>query len=256
MLWPLPELADYLVLTLLLCLLTPSLDIHLTSPKTHWISPKYQRSIEITQMYLARARWTHLLSISHTTSRLNLKMVLSLLPDISTYSLSPSELKSLCEFLDEHLSLGFIRPSSSLHGVLVLFIKKKDGSLRLCVDFRGLNRITKKDRYPLPLVSDLLDSPGKAQIYTKINLHHTYHLVCITEGNEWKTTFHTHYGSFKWLVMPFGLTNAPAAFQHFVNNIFLDMLDVSIVVYLDNIPIYSENPEEHQQHVCEVLRQL
>ena len=169
------------------------------------------------------------------------------------YSLSPSELRTLREFLDEHLSLGFIRPTSSPHGAPVLFVKKKDGSLRLCVDFRGLNCITKKDRYPLPLILDLLDTPGKARIYTKINLRHAYHLVWITPGDEWKTAFCTRYGSFEWLVMPFGLTNAPAAFQHFVNDIFADMLDVNVIVYLDDILIYSDNPEEHTEHVREVL---
>ena len=177
-------------------------------------------------------------------------------PPGRVYSLSPSELKSLREFLDEHLSLGFIRPSSSPHGAPVLFVKKKDGSLRLCVDFRGLNRITKKDRYPLPLISDLLDSPGNARVYTKIDLRHAYHLVRITDGDEWKTTFRTRYGSFEWMVMPFGLTNAPAAFQRFVNDVFADMLDVSVVVYLDDILIYSENPEEHRRHVREVLKRL
>ena len=169
------------------------------------------------------------------------------------YSLSPSELKSLREFVDEHLSLGFIRPSSSPHGAPILFIKKKDGSLHLCVDFRGLNHITRKDCYPLPLISDLLDSLGKARIYTKINLCHAYHLVRIHPRDEWKTSFRTCYGSFEWLVMPFGLTNAPAAFQRFVNDIFLDMLDVSVVVYLNNIIIYSDNPEDHKEHVHEVL---
>jgi hypothetical protein len=172
------------------------------------------------------------------------------------YSLSQSELRTLREFIDEHLALGFIRSSKSPHAAPVLFVKKKDGSLRLCVDFRGLNKITKKDRYPLPLVSDLLDSPGKARLYTKIDLRHAYHLVRITEGDEWKTAFRTRYGSFEWLVMPFGLTNAPAAFQRHMNDIFNDMLDVNVVIYLDDILIYSDNPEEHRIHVCEVLRRL
>ena len=101
---------------------------------------------------------------------------------------------------------------SSPHGAPVLFIKKKDGSLRLCVDFRGLNKIMKKDQYPLPLISNLLDSLCKARIYTKINLRHVYHLVHIAKGDEWKTTFQTCYGAFKWSVMPFRLTNTPAAF--------------------------------------------
>jgi hypothetical protein len=99
----------------------------------------------------------------------------------------------------------------------VLFVKKKDGSLCLCVDFHGLNKITKKDRHPSPLIADLLDTPGKARIYTKIDLQHAYHLVHIAEDDEWKTAFRTCYGSFEWLVMPFRLTKAPATFQRFMN---------------------------------------
>jgi len=106
--------------------------------------------------------------------------------------------------------------------------------------------MSKKDHYPLPLISDLLDSPSKAKIYSKIDLCHAYHLVCIAEGDEWKTAFCTRYGSFEWNVMPFGLTNAPAAFQQFVNSILSDMLDVCVVIYLDNILIYSEDIESHQ----------
>jgi hypothetical protein len=172
------------------------------------------------------------------------------------YSLSATELQALREFLDEHLSIGFIRPSRSPHGAPVLFVRKKDGSLRLCVDFRGLNKITKKDRYPLPLISDLLDSPRKARIYSKIDLRHAYHLVRIAEGDEWKTAFRTCYGSFEWLVMPFGLTNAPASFQRFMNDIFGDMLDKSVLVYLDDILIYSDDIDQHRHHVQEVLSRL
>ncbi|KAF7770963.1 hypothetical protein Agabi119p4_6937 [Agaricus bisporus var. burnettii] len=172
------------------------------------------------------------------------------------YSLSHTELDALHDFIDENLSIGFIRPATSPHGAPVLFVKKKDGSLRLCVDFRGLNRISRKDRYPLPLISDLLDSPRKARIYTKIDLRHAYHLVRIADGDEWKTAFCTRYGSFEWLVMPFGLTNAPAAFQRFMNDIFQDLLDVCATIYLDDILIYSDNPLQHRKHVREVLRRL
>ena len=128
------------------------------------------------------------------------------------YSLSASEQEALKEFIKENLNTGFIQPTSSLHSTPVLFVKKKDGSLCLCVDFRSLNHISKKDCYPLLLISDLLDLPRKAHVYSKIDLRHAYHLVCIADGDEWKTAFRTCYGSFEWSVMPFGLTNAPTAF--------------------------------------------
>ena len=141
-------------------------------------------------------------------------------PIVLMYSLSQSEMGALREFIDEHVHIGFIQPSKSPHGTPILFIPKKDRSLRLCVDFRGLNWVTKKDHYPLPIINDLLVTAGRACIYTALDLWHAYHLVHITEGEEWKTTFRTHYGSFEWRVMPFGLTNAPSTFQHFMNDIF------------------------------------
>src|SRR6266436_340167 len=133
------------------------------------------------------------------------------------YSLSPPELPALQEFLEEHTRSGFIHPCKSPWGSPILFVKKKDGSLHLCVDFCTLNRVMEKDRYPLPLISDLLMSPAPARIYSKIDLKHAYHLVHIAKGDEPKTTFHTRYGSYKWQVMPFGLSNALVAFQRFIN---------------------------------------
>ena len=129
------------------------------------------------------------------------------------YSLSASEQETLKEFIEENLNIGFIQPTSFPHSALVLFVKKKDGSLYLYINFHSLNCIFKKDCYPLPLISNLLDSPCKAQVYSKIDLCYTYHLVCIADGDEWKTVFRTHYGSFEWSVIPFSLTNAPVTFQ-------------------------------------------
>lgn len=172
------------------------------------------------------------------------------------YPLSPTEMQVLHKFLDKQLVTRVIWPSLSPHRASVLFVPKKDGKLWLCVDFHGLNKITKKDCYPLPLIMDLLDAPGKAKIYSKLDLAHAYHLVQIAEGDKWKTTFQTWWGSYEWLVMPFGLTNTPAAFQSFFNDIFSDMLNVCIIVYLDNILIYSDDPKQHQEHVREVLCHL
>jgi len=172
------------------------------------------------------------------------------------YSLSEVEQLALREFLDENLKNQFIRPSQSSAGAPVLFIKKKDGSLRLAVDYRGLNKITKKDRYPLPLIPDLLDRLRSARVFTKLDLRGAYNLVRIADGDEWKTAFRTRYGSYEFQVMHYGLTNAPASFQRFMNDVFKDLLDVCVVVYLDDILIYSDNPDEHLPHVREVLRRL
>ena len=172
------------------------------------------------------------------------------------YSLSEVEQLALRTFLDENLANEFIRPSQSSAGAPVLFIKKKDGSLRLAVDYRSLNRITKKDRYPLPLIPDLLDCLRSARSFTKIDLRGAYNLVRIADGDEWKTTFRTRYGSYEFQVMHYGLTNAPASFQRFMNDVFKDLLDICVVVYLDDILIYSDDPASHSAHVLEVLRRL
>jgi len=177
-------------------------------------------------------------------------------PPLGTcYSLSLVKLSTLRAFIDKNLNTGFTHPTASSHAAPVLFIKK-DGSLCLCVDFQGLNKITKKDHYPLPLISDLLDSPSRAKDLFKDRPPAHIPLVRIAPGDEWKTAFRMRYGPYEWLVMPFGLTNAPAAFQCFVNTIFADMLDVCIIVYLDNILIYSKDMKSHQQHIQEVLRCL
>ena len=172
------------------------------------------------------------------------------------YLLSLFELDALQKFIDENLSTGFICPTSSSHAAPILFVKKKDGSLRLCVDYCSLNKLTKKDCYPLPLIADLLNSPSHTKVYSKIDLRHAYHLVRIADGDKWKTTFCMQYSSYEWLVMPFGLTNAPSVFQQFVNMVFVDMLGITIIVYLDDILIYSDNLEDHKKHVRKVLRCL
>jgi len=152
--------------------------------------------------------------------------------------------------------MGFIWPTSSLHSVPVLFVKKKDGFLHLCVDFHSLNHISKKDHYLLLLISNLLNSPCKAWVYSKIDLYHAYHLVRIANSNECKTAFRIYYGLFERSVIFFSLTNTPMAFQQFINDIFSDFLDICVMIYLDNILIYSNNMSKHHQYVKEVLKYL
>ncbi|QRW26583.1 Retrotransposable element Tf2 protein [Rhizoctonia solani] len=134
-----------------------------------------------------------------------------------------------------------------------MFVKKADGSLWLVVDYRKLNDITHKDIYPLPRQDDLMAKLRHAKIFSKLDLRWGYNNVQIKEGDKWKTAFQTKYGLFEYLVMPFGLTNAPAAFQHFINNLFRDLIDITIVIYLDNILIFSEDPKDRPTHVREVL---
>ena len=170
--------------------------------------------------------------------------------------MSEQELQTLREQLNDLLGKGFICPSNSPAGAPILFVKKKDGSLRLCIDYRNLNHITRKNRYPLPLIGDLLDRLRTAKVFTKIDLRAGYHNVRIAPGHEWKTAFRTRYGSFEYLVMPFGMTNSPATFQHFMNDIFRDMADIFVIVYLDDILVYSENEADHEEHVRRVLQRL
>jgi hypothetical protein len=172
------------------------------------------------------------------------------------YNLTEDEAKTLESYVNENLEKGFIRHSASPAGAPCFFVKKKDGSLRLCVDYRGLNKVTVKNRYPLPLISDLIRTLSKAKIYTALDLRGAYNLVRIKPGDEWKTAFRTRFGHFEYLVMPFGLTNAPAIFQHMMNDIFRDLLDRFVIVYLDDILIYSNTPAEHEEHVKIVLDRL
>jgi len=151
------------------------------------------------------------------------------------YSLSKPELQALRQWIDENLSKGFIRASSSPAGAPVLFVKKKDGSLRLCVDYRGLNEGTIKNRYPLPLIRETLMQLSKARYYTTLDVRGAYNLLRIAEGEEWKTAFRTRYGLFESVVMPFGLTNAPVDFQRFINDVLHPFLDNFCTAYLDDI---------------------
>ncbi|KAJ1038004.1 hypothetical protein NDA11_001845 [Ustilago hordei] len=166
------------------------------------------------------------------------------------------EMAELRKYLNENLAKGFIHPSKSPARSPVLFVPKKDGGLRLCVDYHGLNEITLKNQAPLPLIEEQLFLLWKAKIYTKLDLQAAYNLICIAKGDEWKTAFGTQLGLYEYLVMPFGLANAPAHFQSFINHIFQDIIRVFVVVYLDDFLIFSNTEGEDVQHVTEVLTQL
>lgn len=172
------------------------------------------------------------------------------------YQMSEEESTTLKEYIDEQLRLGKIRPSTSPAGHGVLFVPKKDGSLRLCVDYRPLNAITIKDRYPLPLIHEIQDRIRGAKWFTKLDITDAYNHIRIAEGEEWKTAFRTKYGHFEYLVMPFGLTNAPASFQRFINEVLQEYLDLFVIAYLDDILIFSKEKEEHVEHVNKVLEKL
>jgi hypothetical protein len=172
------------------------------------------------------------------------------------YSMTKLESQTLKKWIDEELAAGKIRRSESEAGAPVMFVKKADRSLRLVVDYWWLNEVTKKNVYPLPRQDDLMAQLQGAWIFTKLDLWWGYNSVRIKEGDEYKTAFRTKYRLFETLVMPFGLTNTPAAFQHFMNDIFRDMLDTKVVIYLDDILIFSKNQEDHKKDIKEVLRRL
>jgi Reverse transcriptase (RNA-dependent DNA polymerase) len=161
------------------------------------------------------------------------------------YNLSKQELKVLHEYLRDAIEQGWIRESNSPAGALILFTPKKGGKLRLCVDYRGLNRITKKNRYPLPLMSEILDRVVGAKRYTKIDLHNAYYRICIRSDDEWKMAFRTQYSQFEYQILPFGLANAPAIFQTYMNRALQGLVDITCIVYLDDILIFSMNLEDH-----------
>ena len=166
-------------------------------------------------------------------------------PHQPLYNLSVTELEVLRKYLTEYMSRGWIRRSKSPAGAPILFVKKKDGSLRLCVDYRGLNKVTVKNRHPLPLIMESLERLSQAKWYTKLDVREAYYRIRIAEGDEWKTAFCTKYGHFEYTVMPFGLTNAPAQFQAYINHALVGLIDVTCIVYLDDILIYSDTEEDH-----------
>ncbi|KAD2805327.1 hypothetical protein E3N88_38704 [Mikania micrantha] len=172
------------------------------------------------------------------------------------YRLAPTEMKELMTQLQDLLNKGFIRPSISPWGAPVLFVKKKDGSMRMCIDYRELNKLTVKNKYPLPRIDDLFDQLQGASWFSKIDLRSGYHQLKVREEDIPKTAFRTRYGHYEFLVMSFGLTNAPAAFMDLMNRVCQPMLDRSVIVFIDDILIYSKSEGDHACHLKEVLETL
>ncbi|KAL0539895.1 hypothetical protein IC582_024116 [Cucumis melo] len=172
------------------------------------------------------------------------------------YRMAPAELKELKVQLQELLDKGFIRPSVSPWGAPVLFVKKKDGSMRLCIDYRELNKVTVKNRYPLPRIDDLFDQLQGATVFSKIDLRSGYHQLRIKDEDIPKTAFRSRYGHYEFIVMSFGLTNAPAVFMDLMNRVFREFLDTFVIVFIDDILIYSKTEAEHEEHLRMVLQTL
>ncbi|WRX23443.1 Reverse transcriptase domain - like 10 [Theobroma cacao] len=166
------------------------------------------------------------------------------------------KLKELKVQLQDLVDKGFICPSTSLWGALVLFVKKKDGTLRLCIDYRQLNQVTIKNKYPLPRIDDLFDQLRGVMVFSKIDLRSGYYQLKIKEQDVPKTTFRTRYGHYEFLVMPFGLTNALAVFMDLMNKVFHPYLDKFVIVFIDDILVYSKNDDEHAAHLRIVLQTL
>nr|GFB97291.1 putative reverse transcriptase domain-containing protein [Tanacetum cinerariifolium] len=169
------------------------------------------------------------------------------------YRLAPSEMKELSEQLKELSDKGFIRTSSSPWGAPVLFVKKKDGSFWMCIDYRELNKLTVKNRYPLPRIDDLFDQLQGSSVYSKIDLRSVYHQLRVREEDVSKTAFRTRYGHYEF---QFGLTNAPVVFMDLMNRVCKPYLDKFVIVFIDDILIYSKNKKEHEEHLRAILKLL
>jgi len=170
--------------------------------------------------------------------------------------MSTSEFGELKKQLEELLEKQFIRPGVSLWGGPVLLVKKKDGSMRLCVDYRQLNQVTIKNRYPLPRIDDLMDRLIGAEVFSKIDLRSGYHQIRVKAEDISKTAFRTRYGHYEYYVMPFGVTNVPGVFMEYMNRIFHPYLDQFVVVFIDDILVYSKSEEEHVEHLRIALQVL
>jgi hypothetical protein len=191
----------------------------------------------------------------------DIEFIIELLPGMPSISKRPyrmpvDELVELKKQIAELQSKGFIRPSSSPWGAPVLFVEKKDETKQICVDYRSLNEVAIKNKYPLPRIEDLFDQMKGASVFSKIDLRSGYHQLKIRELDIPKTAFHTRYGLYEYTVMSFGPTNAPAYFMYLMNKVFMEYLDKFIVVFIDDILIFSKMEEEHEKHLRMVMEKL
>jgi hypothetical protein len=189
------------------------------------------------------------------------EFVIDLLPGTTPiskrpYMMSMEELKELKKQLTELQEAGYIRPSSSPWGAPVLFVQKKDGSQRMCVDYRSINDVAVKNKYPLPHIEDLFDQMRGARVFSKIDLRSRYHQMKIRPSDIPKTTFSTRYGLYEFTVMSFGLTNAPTYFMNMMNKVFMEYLNRFVVVFIDDSLIYSKSDSDHEEHLRLVLQKL
>ena len=172
---------------------------------------------------------------------------------MAPYPMTPAELVELKKHIEELMEKQFIRPSTLPWGAPVLLVKKKDGSSRLCVDYRQLNKMTIKNKYPLPRIDDLMDQLHGSSVFSKIDLRSGYNQILVKADDVQKTAFRSRYGHYEYVVMPFGVTNAPAVFMDYVNRIFRPFLDKFVVVFIDDILIYFRTQEDHAEHLRLVL---
>ena len=229
-----------------------------TDPRTklpNWVDPQFHKSFdrrEADKLPVHRQGIDHAIELLRTANGSE-----QTVPWGPLYNMSRDELLVLRKTLTELLDKGFIKVSNSSAAAPVLFVRKPGGGLRFCCDYRALNKLTRKDRYPLPLIQETLNRIGKAKWFTKMDVIAAFHKIRIKEGDEWKTAFRTRFGLYEWLVTPFGLANAPSTFQRYINRTLQEFLDDFVSAYVDDILVFTDGTrQQHREHVCKVLQKL